>query len=295
MSSRRQTVRAKRANDPGRRAGRQYHIGLAPGEVAPVILLVGDPARARRIAARLESPGPEACHREFVTITGRRRGRPLSVMATGIGCDNTEIAVVELCRLVERPTFLRVGTCGALRPGVDVGHLCLSTGALRLESTSLAYVDPGYPALAHHEVLLATLAAARAWAAGGRGRRWHAGITATAPGFYGAQGRDDDPRFPSRFPRRVEQLRRQGVLNMEMEMSTLLTLASLGGARAGGLCAVYANRAQGRFATEAQQPAFQDAAIDVALRATDVLAAMDAARGRAEHWAPEELLAAAGG
>ncbi|MBM3984771.1 MAG: hypothetical protein FJ296_03630, partial [Planctomycetes bacterium] len=150
MSSRRPTARAKSPNNPGRRAGRQYHIGLAPGEVAPVILLVGDPARARRIAARLERPGPEACHREFVSITGRRRGRPLTVMATGIGCDNTEIAVVELCRIVERPTFLRVGTCGALRPGVDVGNLCLSTGALRLESTSLAYVDPGYPALAHH-------------------------------------------------------------------------------------------------------------------------------------------------
>ncbi len=295
MSSRRQPVRAKSPNDPGRRTGRQYHIGLAPGEVAPTILLVGDPARARRIAARLEGPGPEACHREYVSISGRRHGRPLSVMATGIGCDNTEIAVVELCRIVERPTFLRVGTCGALQPRVDVGHLCLSTGALRLESTSLAYVEPGYPALAHHEVLLATLVAAQAWAAGGRGRRWHAGITATAPGFYGAQGRDDDPRFPSRFPGRVDRLRRQGVLNMEMEMSTLFTLASLGGARAGGLCVVYANRAEGRFATEAQQPAFQEAAIEVALRATDVLAAMDEARGRGAFWAPAELLAAAWG
>lgn len=295
MSSRRKTARAKAPNDPGRRRGRQYHVGLSPGEVADTILLVGDPARARRIAARLESPGPETCHREYVTITGRRRGRPLSVMATGIGCDNTEIAVVELCRIVERPTFLRVGTCGALRPGVDVGDLCVSTGALRLESTSLAYVDPGYPALAQHEVLLAVLVAARAWGSEGRGRRWHAGITATAPGFYGAQGRDDDPRFPSRVPGRVDELRRQGVLNLEMEMSTLFTLATLGGARAGGLCVAYANRAEGRFATEAQQPAFQESAIEVALRATDVLAAMDAARGRAAFWAPQELLAAARG
>ncbi len=269
---------------PAQPSERQYHIGLAPGEVASTILLCGDPDRARRIAERFDDPQPEVAHREYVTITGSRNGRPLSVMATGIGCDNTEIAIAELCRIVESPSFLRIGTCGGIAPETDIGDLCISTGSLRLENTSLAFVEEGYPAVAHHEWIVSLISAARA-----SGQRFHVGVTATAPGFYGAQGRMDDERFPSRFPNRVDDLRRQGVVNMEMESSTLFTMASLAKARAGTVCVVYANRERNLFATEAQRGPLQERAIEVGLAAVDVYESMDADRGDDGHWVPSGL------
>ncbi len=266
---------------PDGNSERQYHIGLAPGEVAQTILLCGDPARARMIAARFDDCAEEIAHREYVTITGTYGGQPVSVMATGIGCDNTEIAVVELCRLVEKPTLLRLGSCGGIAPETEIGDLCISTAALRLETTSLAFVDEGFPAVAHHECLLAAMTAADRL-----GKTTHVGITATAPGFYGAQGRMDDPVFPSRFPERLPHLRGQGVVNMEMESSTLFTLASLAGARAGTICVVYANREKGIFADEAQRPALQEDLIEVGLESLKVLAAMDSERNEQGEWIP---------
>lgn len=248
--------------------GRQYHIGLGPGEVARPILLVGDPARADRIATRMSSLRVTRQHREFRTHTGMIGANEVTVMATGIGCDNTEIAVVELLAIRRDAIFLRVGTCGALQESIGLGDLVVSTGALRLESTSLGFVEPGYPAVAHHEMVLALMtAAARAKAP------CHLGITATASGFYGWQGRRGNLLEP-REPELLERLGRQGVLNLEMEASTLLTLASLSRNIAGAVCTVFANRPQNRFiAQEAKIPA-EDRAVTIGLAALEILAAM---------------------
>src|SRR3989338_4145297 len=94
--------------------GRQYHIGVAPGEVAPTILLCGDPARAYKVAKYFEKAEEPKTHREYVTITGVYKGAPVSVMATGIGADNTEIAVIELSQVVQNPTFIRIGSCSGI-------------------------------------------------------------------------------------------------------------------------------------------------------------------------------------
>ena len=80
------------ANLPQDGDRRQYHIGLAPGEVAESILLVGDPARAVRVSGLLDEIELERRNREYVTFTGRHRGLRVTVMATGMGADNTEIA-----------------------------------------------------------------------------------------------------------------------------------------------------------------------------------------------------------
>ena len=86
--------------------GRQYHIGLAPGEVEQRILTCGDPARAKRISERFDTVRISRIQREFTTFTGTFEGVPVTVMATGIGCDNTEIAVIELCQIVEEAIAL---------------------------------------------------------------------------------------------------------------------------------------------------------------------------------------------
>ncbi|MEZ6189283.1 MAG: nucleoside phosphorylase [Planctomycetota bacterium] len=267
--------------------GFQYHVGVKPGDVAQRIMLVGDPARADKVASRFDSIRVRRQNREYVTITGPYLGHEVTVTATGIGTDNTEIAVIELSQCVEDATFLRVGSCGALQPGIELGDLVVSTGALRLEATSTYYVPEGYPAAAHHEVVLALLEAAK----GVEDRRVHAGITATACGFYGPQGRKI-PGFPPRYPDMPETLAGYGVKNLEMEASLLFTLCSLRGLRVGAVCAVYANRGADTFVDTSVKDRAEAACIDAGLAAFEVLRRMDAARGDAAHWTPSTGLGA---
>ena len=82
------------------------------------------------------------------------------------------------------PTFIRIGSCGALQRDIELGDLVISTGSVRLETTTNWFVHEGYPAVASYEAVLALEEAATRL-----GYRHHVGITATAPGFFGAQGR----------------------------------------------------------------------------------------------------------
>ena len=247
--------------------GRPYHIGVGPGEVADQILLVGDPARAKRAAARFSSVEGEWQNREFTTITGLFEGTRLSVMATGIGCDNTEIALIELAQLVDDATLIRAGTCGAVNSDLSVGDLVITWGALRLENTSTHFVPESYPAVAHPDVIAAIERAAKAIDAPHR-----LGMTATSSGFYGGQGRRIEG-FPPRNPNLVDELEQIGVQNLEMETSTLLTLASLRGFRAGAVCTVFAERAANKFVKPGDKHKYEDRVVDVGLRALVDLAA----------------------
>jgi uridine phosphorylase len=261
---------------------RQYHIDLAPGEVADYILLPGDPDRTDRIAALLDDIELQRRHREFTSVTGRHRGLRVSVIATGIGTDNVEIVMAELLAITAQPTFVRIGSCGVLRDDIELGDLVISTAALRLEATTAFYVEEGYPAVADYAAVAALLeAAART------GRTAHLGLTATAPGFYAAQGRPI-PRLPLRFPDLPARMAAQGVVNFEMEASAVLTLAALAGCRAGVVCTVFAQRTSGRFATAEQRHAAEDGLIDTGLEALHVLAAMDEQRTSSgeRHWRP---------
>lgn len=267
------------ANDPQAADNRQYHIGVQPGDVAPSILLVGDPRRAERIADEfLEEHGEAFSEREYVTFTGRYQGLPVSVMGTGMSAANTEIAVIELCNCFEDPTqmaIVRAGSSGALRKEIALGDLIITRAAYRIEDTSTWFAGLGYPASAHPEAVMALL-----WAASERGVPHHLGITATASGFYAAQGREIEG-FPVREPKIQDRLAREGVSNLEMETSTLLTLASLRGFRAGAVCAAYANRPLDIFIDEQAKHAAEAHCVQVGL---DALVRMDRfarARGRA--------------
>jgi uridine phosphorylase len=261
---------------------RQYHIGLGPGELAEYILLPGDPDRTSRIASRFESIELEHRHREFSSATGRFRGRRVSVVSTGIGTDNVEIVVAEILAITERPTFIRVGSCGALQPEIGLGDLIVSSGAVRLESTTSYFVHDGYPAIADYEAVAALVEAAERL-----GHRYHVGVTATAPGFFGAQGRPI-PQLPIRYPDLAEDMARQRVLNFEMEASALLVLATLAQCRAGVVCAVYADRTTGEFVSGAQKDAAEAACVETGLESLLVLADMDQQKREAgtDRWRP---------
>ena len=248
--------------------GRQYHIGLAPGEVAKNVMLVGDPDRAERVSSRFDNVRLRRAHREFVTYTGTYKNLEMSVMGTGIGCDNTEIALTELLQCERHPTLIRVGSCGALQEPIDLADVVISTGSVRLESTSLGFVDESYPAVAHHEVVLAVISATKSL-----GLPIHAGLTACASGFYGWQSRKN-PIFEPRFLDLPDRLASWGVMNYEMETSTLFTLASLAGVRAGAVCGVFANRPKNCFVDDDQKKLAETRAIDCGLRAFEILASM---------------------
>ena len=261
---------------------RQYHIDLAPGELADLILLPGDPARIERIAGMLDSVEVRREHREFASVTGWRDGLRVSAVSTGIGTDNVEITLAEILALVPSPTLIRIGSCGVLRPEIALGDLVITTGAVRLETTTSWYVHDGYPAVAHYAAV-----AALAEAAATLGYSAHLGLTATAPGFYGAQGRPI-PQLPIRYPDLAAELAAQGVVNFEMEASALLVLAQLAGCRAGVVCTAFAQRAEGVFLEAAARPAAELACIETGMASLRILAEMDAqvrAAG-ALYWRP---------
>ena len=264
-------------------SARQYHIALGPGELAEYILLCGDPGRAARVAALFDSIRLERRHREYVTFSGTWKGLGLSVMSTGIGADNTEIAVIEISQICDSPTLIRIGSSGALQKEARIGDLIISTGAVRLESTSTFFVNEGYPAIADYEVLMALVAGASR-----KGLRHHVGLTATAPGFYGAQCREVEG-FPLRKPALIDELAAQGVLNYEMETSALLTLSTLRGLRAGAVCAVYAHRPSGRFIADGDIPKAELRCIEAGMEAVRILARMDGVKkaAGAARWTPE--------
>jgi uridine phosphorylase len=261
---------------------RQYHIGLGPGELAEYILLPGDQDRTTRIASRFDSIELEHRHREFASATGTYKGQRVSVVSTGIGTDNVEIAVAEILAITQRPTFIRVGSCGGLQPEMHLGDLVITTGAVRLETTTSWYVHDGYPAVADYEAVTALIEAAERL-----GHRYHVGVTATAPGFYGSQGRPI-PQLPIRYPDLAEEMARQRVMNFEMEASALLVLATLARCRAGVVCAVYAQRTTGAFIEGEAKDAAEAACVETGLEALLILAEMDRQKRAAgtDRWRP---------
>ena len=261
---------------------RQYHIALGPTEVAEYVLLPGDPERVARIAQRFESIEFTRQHREFASVTGTFKGRRVSAISTGIGTDNVEIVVAEILAITSHPTFIRVGSCGVLKDDIPLGDLVITSGAVRLESTTHYFVHEGFPAVADYAAVAALVEAAHRL-----GHRAHVGITATAPGFYGAQGRPI-PQLPIRFPDLADEMARQGVTNFEMEASALLVLASLAKCRAGVVCTAFAQRVSGDFVKGEQKDRAEAACIDTGLEALSLLAEMDEAvtAAGAVHWRP---------
>ena len=257
---------------------RQYHIEVAPGEVADTVLLPGDPDRVDEVVDVWEDHEEVARHREYRTATGRYDDTPVSVTSTGIGSPSAAIAVEELAE-VGADTFVRVGSCGGLQPELDVGDLVITAGAVRIEGTSEAYVRESYPASASPEVVSALVAAAEQL-----GYDYHVGVTASTDSFYAGQGREGFGGYESpEGEALMRELRAANVLNVEMEASAVCTLANVYGLRAGAVCTVFANRSTGEFHTEGESEAARTASL-----ATAILAEMDRRKEEAgaDHWHP---------
>jgi purine-nucleoside phosphorylase len=201
----------------------QLHLHARPDDVAEIVLLPGDPNRARRIAEEfLESPVQYNDHRQLLGYTGLYRGLRVSVQATGMGCPSLAIVTEELIRL-GATTLVRVGTAGIVGDAVEPGDLIVATASVPNDGTTRQYLrgEP-YAPTADHAV---TRALAEAGAA--RGTPPHVGLIQTDDAFYAVTPDD------------VPALRERGVLAIEMEASALFLIAKLRGARAG--CALVAS------------------------------------------------------
>jgi uridine phosphorylase len=208
-------------------AERQYHIGIAPGEVSTVALLPGDPFRVPMIAEFLTDVKEVAHNREHLTMTGWYKGRQVTATSTGMGCPSTAIAVEELIR-VGVTSFIRVGSSAGLQPHVEPGDLLVSEGTLRNDGTTAAYAHPGFPAVPDLGIT-AELQRQAALVVEGTGTKALSGINASDDAFY------------AETPEWIAELNRLGILNVEMESSALYVVARLRGVRAGMICAASSN------------------------------------------------------
>lgn len=242
-----------------------YHLDLKPGDQAESVLVPGDVDRVARIKSTWEHPRELAHRREFLSYRGTYRGVDIGVTSTGIGGPAMSIAVEELAQVGVR-TMIRVGSCGGLRPGMRPGDLVITKACFRLDGASLAYAPPGYPASADPDVFRALVASAEEL-----GIRYHTGITASVDTFYASQGRPGFRGFlPPRGGPTLQDLQRLHVANIEMETSTLLTLANVHELRAGAVCAVFDVAGQ-----KVLTPKGEDDAIRVANEAVYRLARQD--------------------
>lgn len=211
---------------------RQYHIGIAPGEVSTVALLPGDPFRVPMIAEFLTDVRTVAHQREHMTMTGLYKGHQITATSTGMGCSSTAIAVEELIR-VGVTSFIRVGSSAGLQSGIKPGDLLISEGSLRNDGTTAAYAHPGYPAVPDYEIT-STLTSVARELADGTDAAVHAGLSCSDDAFY------------AETPEWIGQLHDLGILNVEMEASALFVVARLRRVRAGMICAASSNLYDGR-------------------------------------------------
>ena len=204
----------------------QPHIMCGVGDVAKYVLIPGDPKRAEKIAAFFDESKKVAEYRGFVTYTGNVNGIGISACSTGIGCPSAAIAVEELSR-IGAETFIRVGTTGALQNEIKTGDIVIATSAVRADGTSRSYAPIELPAVADFNVTSALVNAAHKLR-----QKVHFGPVLTSDAFYGDL---DNLRLWSKY----------NVLSVEMESSTLFTLANVKKLKAGSILAVDGNPLMG--------------------------------------------------
>lgn len=253
--------------------GSIFHLHIKPEHLADKVILVGDPGRVELVASHFDTKECEIESREFRTVTGTFQGKRITVISTGIGCDNIDIVMNEVDALanidfekreekenLRQLELVRIGTCGGLQPYTPAGtFVCseISVGFdgllnfyqgrnavcnLQLERALLNHLgwsgnmcQPAPYAIAADEELVNRIAKDDIVR----------GITVACGGFFGPQGRE--LRIPLADPHQNEKIESfefngKRITNFEMESSALAGLAKLMGHKATTVCMVIANR-----------------------------------------------------
>jgi len=261
--------------------GSIYHLNLKPENISNDIIFVGDPDRVDKVTKHFDTIEFSTHKREFKTTTGTYKNKRISVISTGIGADNIDIVLNELDALVNinlktktvkknhtALNIIRIGTSGSLQKDIPIDSFLMSTYALDINGMLRSYPTQNishpevedafvnhtqwdekkcYPLVISNNKLLESKITSDII---------YKGMTATAGGFYGPQGRTlriavKDPYLNSK----IETFDYKGikVTNLEMETSAIYGLAKLLGHRACSMNAIIANRALGKFSKNPDQ------------------------------------------
>ena len=263
---------------PVNAGGSIFHLHLTPEQVADKVVMMGDPERVPMVASYFDSIEFDLQNREFRTITGNYKGKRITALSHGIGCDNIDIVLTELDALANidlqqrevkpdfRPlTLVRIGTCGGLQPFTPIGSYVASEISMGMDGLLFFYeggeavnnfeltekfvrhtqwnpllADPYF--VSSDKELLETI-----------GFDMVKGITISASGFYGPQGRHVRLRLNSPEQNaHLESFDYRGlkICNYEMESAALAGLAALMGHKALTICLVVAGRYSGDMNTD---------------------------------------------
>jgi len=259
--------------------GKIYHLDLAPSQLADTVITVGDPGRVEMVSKYFDTIETTAAHREFITHTGRYKGKRISVISTGIGPDNIDIVFNELDALVnidfetrmikdEKRSLriIRIGTSGGLIPEVEVDKFLISTHGIGLDNVMYFYgqsedvIDRQFsdafkehigwnprnsdPYVVQADKDLISLF---------QSEKTISGATITNVGFYGPQGRVLRlPLYDEEMNEKLASFSFHGhrITNLEMETSAMYGLAELLGHQTVSLNAIIANRSTGTFSVD---------------------------------------------
>lgn len=251
--------------------GSIFHLHVKPEQLADKVILVGDPGRVSLVASHFDSKECDIESREFHTITGTYHGKRISVVSTGIGCDNIDIVLNELDALanidfktrtekeqLRQLTLVRIGTCGGLQEYTPVGTFIASEKSIGFDGLLNFYSGrndvcdlPFEEAFKQHMQWNPQLCAPYVIDADKdtleriAGEEMVRGVTIACGGFFGPQGRE--LRIPLADPKQNEKVESfeynaYRITNFEMESSALAGLARLMGHKAVTCCMVIANR-----------------------------------------------------
>jgi len=259
--------------------GSIYHLHLLPEDIAEDIILVGDQARVKVVAANFDTIELEKSNREFFTITGTYKGKRLTVISTGIGTDNIDIVINELDALVnidfkkreikknkKSLNFIRIGTSGGLQQEINAGDFVLSTNAVGFDSVLNYYKDIDTisdknavnkflnqvnwkESLPKPYIVEASEKLIKLF----NNKDFHFGYTISSPGFYGPQGRilrlDN---FNKNINTQIQnfEYKNNKINNYEMECSAIYGLSALLGHNALTVCVIIANRVNKSFVND---------------------------------------------
>jgi uridine phosphorylase len=257
--------------------GSIYHLNLKPEQVADTVILVGDPDRVPEISSYFDKIDYKVRNREFITHTGLFRGKRITALSTGIGTDNIDIVVNELDALVNidfarreiRPAhkmldIIRIGTSGAIQSDIPIDSYGLSTFGMGLDNLLFYYNHSSVEQKEMSDAFMNysgwNISNVRPYFVKSSeclSKKFKdimiRGITATAPGFYGPQGRKlrldfADPMMITK----LQSFRFNGerIINFEMETSALYALGALLGHNVLTVCALIANRATQSFSSD---------------------------------------------
>ena len=250
--------------------GSIFHLHLKPEQLADTVILVGDPGRVETVSAYFDKIEHTVSNREFKTCTGYYKGKKISAVSTGIGTDNIDIVVNELDALVnidlntrtvkdthKKLTLVRLGTSGALQPEIDLGSYVMTEVSIGFDGLLNFYANRNE--VSELEMEQAFL----------KHTNWNPlcakpyfnysssrlvelfadftirGITISAPGFYGPQGRV--LRLPLSDPKLNDKIvdfeyKGRKITNFEMESSAIYGLSKMLGHEALTVCLIIANR-----------------------------------------------------